>query len=430
LWTFTDMKDAVWPIGFDRDPQELYVQALHEGRQAVYSVRLDDAALPRKLRLAHPTLDVEGRLFVAPDSGEVLGVHSNLDNQGDGSDDGEGAELWAPAWRALVRVIDAALPGRDNRITQISHDGRRYLVYSSGNAQPGRYYFGDRETGALALIGETYPELVRGPLAGKQAQAIKARDGLAMRVYLTLPGGRRVGDKAAPLPLVLLPHGGPQSRDDADFDDWTEFLADRGYAVLQVNFRGSDGYGHAFKEAGLKRWGLEMQDDLTDAVQWAIAQGVADPARICIAGASYGGYAALMGAVKTPELYRCAVSFAGVADLPDLVMHMTDYIGGQAAAERLIGEVWGDRSRLRATSPALHAERIRAPVLLLHGTADRSVPVQQSQGMARALKSAGKAHRYIEQEGGDHHLSRQGHRTEFFRELETFLDQHIGAPAR
>jgi len=421
LWAFSGLKDAVWPLGFGLDPQELYVRANHEGRMAVFSVRLDEPGLPRRLRLANPRFDVEGQLVHSPATGEVLGVRG-----GDGgNDDDPRAELWEPNWRAQARAIDQGLPRRENSLLDISRDEQRYVVYSSGNGVPGQYYIGDRRTGELALLGETYPELEVDRLVGKHSVKIQARDGLALNSYLTLPAGRRLADKGPALPLVLLPHGGPASRDDADFDPWTEFLADRGYAVVQVNFRGSDGYGHEFKSAGLKRWGLEMQDDLTDAVLWAAQQGVADKDRVCIVGASYGGYAALMGVVKTPELYRCAVSFAGVSDLPDLIEYESNYVGGREAAERTIGRAWGDREQLRATSPARQAERIRVPVLLVHGTADRSVPVDQSRDMAKALKRSGKPYRYIEQEGGDHHLSQYAHRLEFFKALEAFLDRHL-----
>jgi len=423
LWAFQGLdRTAQWPLGFGKNPQELFVRADHEGRNAVFSVDLASADLARTLRLAHPRFDLDGALIRSPVSGEVVGLRTSaLEGTGETR-----AELWEPQLRALARSVDQGLPGRRNRLLGFSRDEKIYLLHSSGNGIPGQYYLGHRDTGEVALLADQYPQLDPGRLSGKQVVQIRARDGLDLMAFLSRPRG--ITDQ--PLPLVLLPHGGPQGRDNADFDSWTEFLASRGYAVLQVNFRGSSGYGHDFKTAGLRRWGLEMQDDLSDAVQWAVKEGVADPARVGIVGASYGGYAALMGVVKTPGLFRCAVSFAGVSDLIDLIQHKSDYVGGAAAAQAGIGRAWGDREQLRATSPALHAERIEVPVLLVHGTADRSVPVDQSRDMARALRRAGKPHRYIEQEDGDHHLSRYSHRLEFFLAMEGFLAQHLAVAPR
>ncbi|RZI58535.1 MAG: S9 family peptidase [Rubrivivax sp.] len=417
LWRFTLDEPATWPLGFGLDEQELFVLAEHKGRDAVFAVRLDQPDLPRRLLLADEKYDIVGELMHSPRTGEALGLR----NAGNDSGEVARAELWSDEWRKQVQAIDEALPRRENRLLGISADEQRYMLYSSGNGSPGQYFLGDRSTGRLSLLGETYPDLPEEALVGKRAAHIRARDGLALDAFLTLPKGHAGG----PLPLILMPHGGPHGRDDVDFDPWTEFLANRRYAVLQVNFRGSDGQGREFAMAGLRRWGLEMQDDLTDAVEWAVKRGVADPARVCIVGGSYGGYAALMGLVKTPSLYRCGVSFAGVTDLQDLIAYESRYAGGQAAAERQIGRYWGDRAQLRATSPALQAERIQAPVLLVHGTDDRVVPVSQSVDMDKALRRAGKKVRYIEQDGGDHHLSRNSHRLAFFKALEVFLDENL-----
>ncbi|NRF66224.1 S9 family peptidase [Aquincola sp. S2] len=416
-WSFDVFdRDAVWPIGFRADPNRLIVQADHEGRRAVFEVDLSQADLPRKLLVSHPRFDLGGELMTAPKTGQAIGVRVNL--LGDAA-----AGFWDADTKGLLQAIDRALPERRNRLLQFSADGSRYLLYSTGNGVPGEYYVGLREGGTLALLAGTYPQLVDKPLARKRALTISARDGTALPSYLTLPPGR---DPPRMLPAVILPHGGPISNDTIDFDPWVQFLADRGYAVLQVNFRGSWGFGHEHMRAGLKRWGLDMQDDLSDAVQWLTKSGAADPSRVCIVGGSYGGYAALMGAAKTPELYRCVVSFAGVSDLMALGAHQRGFVNGAAVFERQVGSTWDDSERLKATSPRRLAAQFKAPVLLVHGTLDRSVPFEHSDMMADALKDAGKPHRFVKQEEGDHHLSNQAHRTQFFRELEAFLAEHIG----
>lgn len=416
VWRFGlfEGKD-VEPLGFGIDPNLLYVLADHEGRQAAFEVNLADPTLPRRLLLSHPVFDVGGSLMRAPQTGEVIGIRGGLA--------GESAEgIWHPGFKALQAGIDRALPERANTLLQFSADGSRYLLHSIGNGEPGQYLVGQRKEGTLSVLAETYPGLAEATLPRKTAHVAPARDGIELPVLLTLPEGR----EPKRLPTVLLPHGGPISEDAMEFDPWVQFLANRGYAVLQVNFRGSSGFGHGHMQAGLKRWGLEMQDDLSDALQWLVRRGTADPARVCIVGASYGGYAALMGAAKTPELYRCAVSFAGVTDLLDLEMHQRDFVNGRALFTQMIGSAWGDRDQLKATSPVRLVEKIQAPVLLIHGTADLRVPFSQGKDMASALKRAGKRHRFIEQEDGDHHLSQQVHRTQFFRELEAFLAEHLG----
>jgi dipeptidyl aminopeptidase/acylaminoacyl peptidase len=415
LWTYDSLSpDAVMPLGFGLGEHELYVKAQHEGRSAVFTVDVSQPTLPRTLVASHPRRDVTGRLLYSPKDGRVVGLRSSVE-------DGQRSTWWDPQWRKLLQLIDEALPERHNRLLELSADERRYLVYSSGNGVPGEYYLGDRTTGELSLLASNHPGLPAERLAGKKSVELKARDGLDLEAYLTLPRGAARGAR----PLVLMPHGGPHYNDVNDFDVWSEFLAARGYAVLQVNFRGSTGYGHDFFAAGLRQWGLRMQDDLTDAVQWAIGQGITRAGQVGVVGGSYGGYAALMGAVKTPTLYRCAVGFAGVYDLLDLWDHTSQYVGGNDAMRRMLGERWGDRDRLRQTSPALQARHIACPVLLVHGSDDRVVPVDQSRDMAKALRSEGKSVRYVELKGGDHHLGREVDRSRYFEELERFLAEHL-----
>lgn len=416
LWSYPLFSaEAVMPLGFDRDPHTLFVEALHEGRKAVFSVDLRDPALPRVLRLAHPERDLTGSLIRSPLTGDAVGVLSNSD------DEGQISSFWDAELAALAAEIDKALPGRFNRLLELSRDEMRYLVRSSGNGQPGQYYLGDRQTGRLTLLAEQYPHLPRAHLVGKQAAHITARDGLPLHAWLTRP--KSAG--TAPGPLVLLPHGGPHTRDDNDFDPMSEFLASRGYTVLQVNFRGSSGYGHSFEMAGLQRWGLEMQDDLTDATRWAIKQGIADPGRICIVGGSYGGYAAMMGTIRTPDTYRCAVSVNGVTDLEALIHHLRSR-GGRSLARLQFGSFWSDSARLRATSPVFHTAAIKTPLLLIQGDADETVPVEQARSMVKALTRAGRPHEYLELKGAGHNLGHPTHRLQYLKALDGFLAQHLG----
>lgn len=410
-------RGAVEPLGFGADPNQLFVEADHEGRRAIFSVDLGDPSLPRKLLLSDQDFDVGGELMHDPKTGAAVGIVTGVFGSS-----GEG--FWDAGYRQLARGIDQALPERHNRIMQFSADGSRYLLHSSGNGVPDQYLLGSRERGELSLLADAYPALSGRSLPRKRGDVLRARDGMEIPLLLTLP----LGGAPNRLPMVLMPHGGPISVDSFNFDPWVQFLANRGYAVLQVNFRGSSGLGHEHMAAGLQRWGLEMQDDLSDAVQWAIDRGTADPRRICVVGASYGGYAALMGAAKTPDLYRCVISFAGVSDLIDLADHERHFVGGAAVFEKTVGSAWSDRDRLKATSPRRLVSQIQAPVLLIHGTLDRSVPFEQGEMMANALKGAGKRFRFIVQEDGDHHLSHQAHRTQFFREMEAFLAEHLGGP--
>lgn len=405
LWQFAALSEQeVWPLGFDVQPNLLYVSAYHEGRKAIFKVDLATDTLERTLVKANANFDVPEHLDYNPLTGEVIGA---------------GGEFIAAEYVALQQAVDAALPDAKNDIISISRDKNRYLVASSNETDAGSYFLGDKKTKSMTYLLSKYSELDPDMMVAKQKISYQARDKLTIEGYLTTPKGYEKGV----LPTIIFPHGGPISFDDGDFDYWTQFFANRGYAVLQMNFRGSYGYGFDFMQMGLQGWGAQMQDDVEDGTRWLIEQGIADPKRICIVGASYGGYAALMGVVKTPDLYQCAVSFAGVSDVESLVKYHRNYTN-YAVVKKQIGD---DFSLLEQNSPLTHVDKINVPVLLLHGTDDRSVPYQQSDMMYKALLRQNKPVEYIEFDKGDHYLSNNSHRLETFKAMDRFLKQHLKA---
>jgi dipeptidyl aminopeptidase/acylaminoacyl peptidase len=325
--------------------------------------------------------------------------------------------------------LDETFPNESPWIENWSQDRSRFIVRATRNDRAPAFYLYDAKDLTAKQIASTYPELDRSTLALRLPYNYTARDGVDIPSYLTRPLGVE-----GPAPLVVLPHRGPADRDVDGFDWLAHFLASRGYAVLQPNFRGSGGYGRAWEEAGYGGWGVGvMQHDLTDGVAAVVAAGIADPQRVCIVGASYGGYAALAGAAFTPELYRCAVAVGGVADLRDMHTLYTGRRDGRSAAvtywERSMGveDTRSAREKLDAASPARHAERVQVAVLLIHGRDDSVVPIGQSRTMERALRAAGKTVQLVELEGEDHWLSDANTRLETLEALGPFLAQNLGS---
>jgi len=289
----------------------------------------------------------------------------------------------------------------------------------------GRTYLFDKTAGSLDFICDQAPWLAESELAPMQPVQYKARDGLTIHGYLTLPKGLVANN----LPVVVNPHGGPWHRDSWSFNPEVQFLASRGYAVFQMNFRGSVGYGRQFWEASFRQWGRAMQDDVTDGVQWLVTQGIADPKRIAIYGASYGGYATLAGITSTPDLYAAAVDYVGVSNLFTFINTIPPYWKPYLEMlYEMVGHPQSDKDLLTATSPALQADRIKTPLLIAQGANDPRVNKAESDQMVEALRKRGVEVEYMVKDNEGHGFANEENRFEFYAAMEKFLAQHLGAP--
>ncbi|MEJ0035730.1 MAG: S9 family peptidase [Gammaproteobacteria bacterium] len=336
----------------------------------------------------------------------------------------DGAVHWLdPDSERRARSVTASFPGKKVSVYSRAENNQRVIAEVESPSSPPVYYLVDFAAKKADVVGEAYPELADAKLGEVRMLTYKARDGAEVPAYLTLPPG----SAGKNLPLILFPHGGPEARDDYVFDWFAQFLAARGYAVLQPQFRGSTGFGEAWRKAGYRQWGLLMQDDLTDGVKALVDQGVADPKRVCIVGMSYGGYAALAGAAFTPDLFRCAESVNGVSDLPA----MLSYENARGGEESDSIAYWrshigpGTDRAVIERSPARAATQVKVPVLLLHSTKDTVVPSIQSEIMAHALSVLDKPATFVRLSGDDHWLSQTATRLQVLKETEKFLQANL-----
>jgi dipeptidyl aminopeptidase/acylaminoacyl peptidase len=393
-------------LGFAKNPNILYYRAYKGDKKALYKIDLQTKN--SEVVYEDPDYDVDGSLIYSRKTNDVVGIyHSNSEN---------GRVYWDDSISKFYQSLNKALPDSDNYLVDFSQDENIYLLYTENDFTPGQYYLGDRKGKSVTPILQQYPALVPEVLTEHKFVTYTARDGTELEGYLTLPL-----NADGPVPTILHPHGGPGARESDGFDYWTSFFANRGYAVFRPNFRGSTGYGYAFAQSQMKGWGLTMQDDLTDAANWLVEQKIAEPNRMCIVGASYGGYAAAMAAVKTPDLFQCAISFAGVTNLKKLVSRSRRYTNSKFVKNQ-IGD---DSNDLEARSPYYQAEKVKIPMLFLHGEDDRIVDVEQSRMMVDELQDLDKPVEYIEFESGDHYLSIQRNRHAAFKAMDTFLKRHL-----
>lgn len=330
--------------------------------------------------------------------------------------------------RKLQEKLEASLPDTVHQPRQFTEDGSKIIYFSSSDRDPGVFYLYDRARQKLNELAVVKPAIDPEKMAPMKRVKFTARDGLVLHGYLTLPKGR----PAKNLPLVLHPHGGPFGiRDEWGYNDEIQLYANRGFAVLQIDYRGSGGYGGWFQAAGYKKWGLEMQDDLTDGVKWAIAQGIADPARVVISGASYGGYATMAGLTYTPELYCAGINYVGVTNLS------TQWGKYRGTSDELgLVHEWfadmdntADRKRAFDTSPCNFADRIQVPLLMAYGKNDPRVNIDQGYDMESALKKAGKPYELIVESDEGHGFRMEERRISFFSKVDTFLKNNVLARA-
>jgi dipeptidyl aminopeptidase/acylaminoacyl peptidase len=377
--------------------------------------------------------------FGAPSVGAPLFVDPDHDIEGIADDEWSGrvaGVAWAVdkfeykyfdlAVEHVKERVEQALPGQSVAVVSKDNAENNFVMVAAGAQNPSTYYLFDAKAGQLSIVAPTYPGLTSADLGPQRTYVYKSKDGTQISAYLTLPPGKAAKD----LPTVILPHGGPAERDALGFDWWPQFLASRGYAVLQPNFRGSNGYGVKFRDAGDGEWAGKVLEDINGGAEQLVKDGIADPKRMCIVGASYGGYVALAAATFTPDVYACAVSYAGLSDLKRTLDRTVRDYGEHSQDlsiwEKRMGATVFETDKLAAISPAIHAAQVKAPVLLIHSDKDVTVYLEQSTEEQDALQSAGKSVELIKLEGDDHYLHQSTTRIQMLKAIETFLAAHIG----
>ncbi|QYK03706.1 alpha/beta hydrolase family protein [Shewanella zhangzhouensis] len=326
------------------------------------------------------------------------------------------------AFAKEFRALEASFPQDAVFITSSTADNNTWILTTASDVNPGEFYSYDRVNKKIAYVASSKPWIDKAKMSHKEPVSFKARDGLTIHGYLTVPRGK----DAKELPLIVHPHGGPHGpRDYWFYDDEVQVYASAGYAVLQVDFRGSGGYGREFEDSGFGQWGKEMQDDLTDATLWAIDKGIANKDKICISGASYGGYASLMAVVKEPDLYKCAIGYVGVYDLPLMFEkgNVAERLGwGKRYMEQAFG---GSEEEMKKASPAYNADKIKAGVFLVHGGRDEQAHYDNAIVMRKALQKVGKEPKWLWKETEAHGFYDEDNREELFNDMLSFLKQYL-----
>lgn len=410
----TDFRTTVSPQFFDFDDVAFFALS-NRNRDKLALVRIDPKHPDREeVIFEHPQVDLDGVGYSKLRKVLTMAVFQT---------DKPGYHFFDSLSQERHTKLQGHLPGYEVAWQSSTRDETKFIVAAYNDRTPGSRYIYDARHDTIDKLADINPDLPEEHMAPVQAIEYQSRDGLTIHGYLTLPRGRAPHN----LPCVVNPHGGPWARDGWGFNPEAQFLANRGYAVLQMNFRGSTGYGRDFWERSFGQWGLTMQNDITDGVQWLIDQGIADRTRIAIYGGSYGGYATLAGITYTPELYAAAIDYVGVSNLLTFLNTIPPYWKPMLEKMyQMVGHPERDRQRLEATSPALNAHHIKTPLLIAQGAHDPRVNKDESDQMVAALQARGVDVEYIVKDNEGHGFHNDENKFEFYHRMASFLDAHLG----
>tara|TARA_B100001564_G_scaffold85466_2_gene69350 strand:+ start:2180 stop:4000 length:1821 start_codon:yes stop_codon:yes gene_type:complete len=409
----TDFKVSVSPLFFTFDNKNLYV-ASNRGRDksAVFKFDLNNAQ-EEKLIFEHDEVDVSGLMYSRKRK-VLTGVNYTV---------AKNEITFFDTWREdIQQKLEENLPGYEVGITSFSEDEAKAVVVTYSDKSRGTYYYYDIDKNKLTELGKASPWLNEEDMSDMKPVQYRSRDGLVINGYLTLPKGTNGKN----LPVIVNPHGGPWHRDSWGYKSEIQFLANRGFAVFQMNFRGSTGYGREFWEKSFKQWGKSMQDDISDGVNWLIDEGIANPDRIAIYGASYGGYATLAGLTFTPDLYACGIDYVGVSSLFTFMESMPPYWElYRKMLYEMVGHPDKDKELLASASPLLHIDKIKVPLFIAQGANDPRVKKSESDQIVEALQNAGIDVPYMVKNDEGHGFYNEENQFDFYREMEIFLNKHL-----
>ena len=409
----TNFKETVSPLFFTFDNRNIYARS-NIGRDKIAIVKMDPTTSEELETLfEHEEVDVD-RLSYSYKRKVLKAINYTT---------------WKTEWKFLDeyfadlnKTLSDKFPDYEVVISSINRDEDKMVIRVFNDRTTGSYYFYDKNTADLSLLSHRNPWLDEQAMARMKPIKYTSRDGLTIHSYLTLPNGV----EAKNLPIVVNPHGGPWVRDRWGFNKEVQFLASRGYAVLQMNFRGSVGYGKKFWEASFKQWGRDMQNDITDGVNWLIEEGIADPKRVAIYGASYGGYATLAGLTYTPDLYACGIDYVGVSNMFTFMETIPPYWKPfLEMMYEMVGNPETEKDLFTAISPALNAEKIKAPLFVAQGANDPRVNIAESDQMVEALRKRGVDVEYMVKNNEGHGFANVENQFDFYRAMEQFLEKHL-----